>query len=440
MGGRFSRTISGAVFLCLAFALAGGCQKGRTPPPNYSVAQPDESSALPTTLEVGKHPPADEDPEVVEYIKKKGWEMFRGVMDDRPIVILSIYDRDKPAERISLTADDYRMIARAKTLEALNLRCVHCTDEGIAVIAGIGRLEWICISGDAVTDAGVKVLAGLPKLRTLELAFVTLDGSAFEAFAGSKTLGSVTLEYVDGLTDDGITHLGRLSNLHTLKIRLGLNKAELTTAGIRALVENRLPAQFEFDRELLDDDLLEVLVRKGWLYGPTPPGVSARKPALPEDVPFIVLSGSKVTGRQFFHGSDDDVDDDVWLNTLLEEVEGCMQPDSPMGSLGLQYSEEEDFWEVWIYATPVELVGGRHDGEVVVPGFALDLEQLRESFDSVIAFHWNALGLNYPEGPHVAIEGVFLGREVYLQVLAYAPEGEEPGLKLDSTKRHRNQP
>jgi hypothetical protein len=144
-------------------------------------------------------------------------------------------------------------------------------------------------------------------------------------------------------------------------------------------------------------------------------------------------------GRQFFHGpeSDDEVEDDVWLNTLLGEVGGCMEADSAMGPLGLRYSEEEAFWEICIYPTPVELVGGRHDGEVVVPGFSLDLDQLRESFDSVVAFHWNALGLNYPEGPHVSIEGVFQGREVYLQVLAYAPEGEEPGLKLDATRRRR---
>lgn len=144
------------------------------------------------------------------------------------------------------------------------------------------------------------------------------------------------------------------------------------------------------------------------------------------------------TGRQFFHGPDDDeVEDDGWLDTLLEEVGNCMEADSPMGPLGLRYREEEGFWEVWIYPTPVELVGGRHDGEVVLPGFTIDLENLRESFDSVVAFHWNALGLNYTEGPHVSVEGVFQGREVYLQVLAYAPEGEEPGFKLDATRRRR---
>ena len=92
---------------------------------------------------------------------------------------------------------------------------------------------------------------------------------------------------------------------------------------------------------------------------------------------------------------------------------------------------------MWIYLTPVELVGGRHDGEVVAPGFTLHLEELRACFQTVTDFRWNALGLNYAEGPHVSVEGVFRCREVNLQVLAYAPEGEESGLKVNATRRRR---
>jgi hypothetical protein len=144
-------------------------------------------------------------------------------------------------------------------------------------------------------------------------------------------------------------------------------------------------------------------------------------------------------GRQFFHGPApaDDADASDWLDDLLEAVAGCVEADSPMGPLGLRYREEEGFWEVWVYPTAVELVGGAHDGEVVAPGFSLDLEQLRAAFPSVTAFHWNALGLNMPEGPYVSVEGVFQGRDVYLQVLAYAPEDEAPGAKFDATNRPR---
>jgi hypothetical protein len=143
------------------------------------------------------------------------------------------------------------------------------------------------------------------------------------------------------------------------------------------------------------------------------------------------------TGRQFFHGPDrdDDPQDDDWLALVHDAVSACVEAESPMGPLGLRYREEEGFWEIWVYPTPVELVGGRHDGEVVVPGFSLDLDQLRAAFDSVVAFGWNALGLNHSEGPHISVEGAYQGREVYLQVLAQPPEDEEPGMKFDTTRR-----
>ena len=105
------------------------------------------------------------------------------------------------------------------------------------------------------------------------------------------------------------------------------------------------------------------------------------------------------------------------------------------GTLGYRCREEEGFWEVAIYPKPVELVGGAEDGEVVAPGFSLDLEALRSLFERVDAFSWVALGLSNSEGPQVSIEGLYQGHEVYVQVLAYAPEDEEPGMKLDTSPR-----
>jgi len=142
-------------------------------------------------------------------------------------------------------------------------------------------------------------------------------------------------------------------------------------------------------------------------------------------------------GGRFFHEQWDGskIEDDDWLDLLRDAVSGCIEADSPMGPLGLRYHQEEGFWEVWVFTTPVELVGGACDGEVVMPDFWLDLEQLREEFESISTLGWSALGLNSSEGPHINVEGIFLGREVFLQVLACAPEDEEPGLKVDATRR-----
>jgi hypothetical protein len=147
------------------------------------------------------------------------------------------------------------------------------------------------------------------------------------------------------------------------------------------------------------------------------------------------------SGREFFHGpltdSKSDADPSEWLNHLLTAVSGCVEADSPMGPLGLRSEEEDGVWDVNIYPTPVELVGGAYDGAVVEPGFSLDLEQLRGLFDEVTAFGWDALGLHDPEGPHIYVEGTYRGRDVVLQVLARPPEDAEPGMKFDTTRGPR---
>jgi hypothetical protein len=111
-----------------------------------------------------------------------------------------------------------------------------------------------------------------------------------------------------------------------------------------------------------------------------------------------------------------------------------MEAISAMGPLAFRYGEEDGFWEIILYPRPVELVGGAVDGEVVAPGFTLDLKGLRPAFDQVDAFSWNSIGFHDGEGPYIVIEGEIQGQHVYLQVLAYAPEDEEPGMKLDCTK------
>ena len=57
-------------------------------------------------------------------------------------------------------------------------------------------------------------------------------------------------------------------------------------------------------------------------------------------------------------------------------------------------------------------------------------EELRQLFERVDACSWQSLGLHDSEGPHVSIEGIYQGHEVLLQVLAYAPDDEEPGVKV----------
>ena len=135
-------------------------------------------------------------------------------------------------------------------------------------------------------------------------------------------------------------------------------------------------------------------------------------------------------GRQYFHGPP--VPD--WLEDLVEAVAGCIEVDDPMGPLGYRWHEESGFWEIDIYPMPIELVGGAVDGAVVDPGYSLDLAALQAVFDQAKFLYWNTHGYHGSDPPFVSMEGTYQGREIFVRVLAAAPEGEEPGMKFQVTR------
>ncbi len=107
--------------------------------------------------------------------------------------------------------------------------------------------------------------------------------------------------------------------------------------------------------------------------------------------------------------------------------------------MAFRWRQEEDQWQIMVYPTLGELIGGADDGALVSPGFSLDVQELTTAFEELVDVHWQAqaLGPHDQQGRHISIEGVYDGHQVYLQVLSDAPEDEEPGFKVDLTKRTR---
>jgi hypothetical protein len=70
-------------------------------------------------------------------------------------------------------------------------------------------------------------------------------------------------------------------------------------------------------------------------------------------------------GRRFFHGETpaDDLQASDWLEELIGQIAESMEFHSPDGPLGYRYGGEDGFWEVAVYPTPVEIVGGADDGD-----------------------------------------------------------------------------
>jgi hypothetical protein len=121
-----------------------------------------------------------------------------------------------------------------------------------------------------------------------------------------------------------------------------------------------------------------------------------------------------------------------WLESLVEVIGSAMESHAP-GPMGLRYREEDGEWDVLVYPLPVELIGGAHDGEVVAPTFSLDVEHVRAAFTRVDDLTWTAHAVeDEDETPCVSFEGEYDGRDVWLRVLAYPPEDEEPETKIDT--------
>jgi hypothetical protein len=118
----------------------------------------------------------------------------------------------------------------------------------------------------------------------------------------------------------------------------------------------------------------------------------------------------------------------AWLDALLEVVVGAVEAQAP-SRVGLRFRQADAVWEVVVYLLPIELVGGAHDGEVVIPVFSVKLERLRSAFTRMDELTWEA----HPEkdGPSIFLEGQFADRQVRLRILAFAPPDEQPATKID---------
>ena len=56
-------------------------------------------------------------------------------------------------------------------------------------------------------------------------------------------------------------------------------------------------------------------------------------------------------------------------------------------------------------------------------------------FDRVDSFSWETLGDDETDVPQVLIDAIYRGHPVSLEVPADAPEDEEPGMEINTTRR-----
>ena len=114
-----------------------------------------------------------------------------------------------------------------------------------------------------------------------------------------------------------------------------------------------------------------------------------------------------------------------WLAQLANQIAAEFYAVDVLAPLGCHYyfNKSRNQWEVTLFASKTETVGGEFDGKISSSKFNLDLKILSEMFSEVTRFHWQALAIGPDDelGPHLSLEGIYQGRSVWLRIPATAP-------------------
>jgi hypothetical protein len=95
-----------------------------------------------------------------------------------------------------------------------------------------------------------------------------------------------------------------------------------------------------------------------------------------------------------------------------------------MAPIGCHYYCTENTWEISLFVSSTQIVGGQRDGEVRRSRFCLDIDAVRKLFTEVHGVAWQAQVLASDDelGPHIEVHGNFADNDVKLRILAFPPK------------------
>lgn len=118
-----------------------------------------------------------------------------------------------------------------------------------------------------------------------------------------------------------------------------------------------------------------------------------------------------------------------WLKELADAAARLMMPIDLLSPIGCHFCCIDGTWEVSLFASNTQVVGGKLDGVLRASRFDLDLKAVLDLFSEVSRFSWQALALTRDDelGPHVSLDGTYAGNTVWLRILARPPKRFDPG-------------
>lgn len=128
-----------------------------------------------------------------------------------------------------------------------------------------------------------------------------------------------------------------------------------------------------------------------------------------------------------------------WLEQTVNQVTAQFHAVDDLAPIGCHFFHDEslDQWEVTIFVSQTETIGGEYDGKRTSSRFSVDLMSLSALFSEVRQFSWQALSMGDDDdlGPHVTLEGRVQGNDVWLRIVAEPPPQFQVGRIADTSKR-----
>ena len=132
-----------------------------------------------------------------------------------------------------------------------------------------------------------------------------------------------------------------------------------------------------------------------------------------------------------------------WLTDLAKALSEHLVPavlPAPLGAHVQQAVDADeqasDVWEISLFYGKTEIVGGPEDGRRTETAFWLDVIGAQRVLTRVDRAYWQTAILSPSDdlGPHVAVEGDYLGHPVRVRVLSAAPQQFPPARTADTNR------
>ena len=124
-----------------------------------------------------------------------------------------------------------------------------------------------------------------------------------------------------------------------------------------------------------------------------------------------------------------------WIEETANRAAALFQSADALAPIGCHYyhDEQDGVWEVSLFVSLTETLGGELDGKLTSGRFSVDLSGLLSLFSKVERFSWQAgsLGAGDDLGSHLAIEGRVGGETLWLRILSEPPRQFEAGRIAD---------